>query len=104
MTSLDATFGALADPTRRAIVARLARGPATVSELADPFEMTMPSLLLHIQKLELAGLVGSRKVGRVRTCWAELACLGESAKWMKSQQLRWERRLDRLEALLDENP
>lgn len=104
LAPLDATFGALADPTRRAIVAQLAHGPATVSELAEPFDMAMPSLLLHIRKLEQAGLVTSKKQGRVRTCRAELGPLNEAAQWMRSQQALWQRRLDRLEAFLDENP
>jgi len=103
-SALDGTFGALADPTRRAIVARLVRGPATVSELAEPFDMAMPSLLQHLGKLESVGLVSSKKKGRVRTCWAELAPLKDATEWMTSQQALWERRLDQLEALLDENP
>lgn len=103
-SALDGTFGALADPTRRAIVARLVQGPATVSELAEPFDMAMPSLMQHLKKLESAGLVSSRKKGRVRTCWAELAPLQDATKWLTSQQALWERRLDQLEAFLDENP
>ncbi len=100
--ALNTTFGALSDPTRRAIVARLAEGPATVSELARPFEMSMPSLMLHLKKLEEAGLMRSRKKGRTRTCFAELEPLKEAAVWLQSQQVLWERRLDRLETLLDE--
>ena len=102
--ALDATFKALADPTRRAIVAQLARGPAAVSELAKPFDMAMPSLLGHLHKLESAGLVGSRKSGRVRSYWAELAPFDDATKWMLSQRKLWERRLDQLEAFLDDNP
>jgi DNA-binding transcriptional ArsR family regulator len=104
LATLDSTFGALSDPTRRAIIARLAQGPATVSELSEPFDMAMPSLLLHIKKLERAGLVTSKKTGRVRTCSAALGPLNEATQWMRSQQALWQRRLDRLEAFLDENP
>ncbi len=104
LATLDSTFGALADPTRRAIVARLAEGPATVSDLAEPFDMAMPSLLLHIKKLEKAGLVTSKKTGRVRTCSAALGPLNEATQWMKSQHTLWQQRLERLEAFLDENP
>ena len=102
--ALDATFGALAHPTRRALIERLARGPATVSELAEPFDLAMPSLMLHIGKLEEAGLIRSHKKGRVRTCFAELEPLQETVRWAKSQRDLWNRRLDRLEAFLDENP
>lgn len=101
---LSATFGALADPTRRAVIAQLARGPATVSELAEPFDMAMPSFLLHLRKLEGAGLLRSEKVGRVRTCYAELGPLQGATAWLESQHDLWNRRLDRLEAFLDDNP
>ncbi len=101
---LDATFGALAHPTRRALVERLARGPATVSELGEPFDLAMPSLMLHIGKLEEAGLIRSQKQGRVRTCFAELEPLQETIRWAESQRDLWNRRLDQLEAFLDKNP
>ncbi len=97
------TFRALADPSRRALVTRLSRGSATVSELAEPFDMAMPSLLSHLRKLEQAGLIRSKKVGRVRTCFAELGPLNEAVRWMTSQRELWERRLDRLETFLDED-
>ncbi|MCR9166008.1 MAG: ArsR/SmtB family transcription factor [Nannocystaceae bacterium] len=100
---LDATFRALGDPTRRALLSRLARGPATVSELAEPFEMAMPSLMLHLRKLEEAGLIGSKKRGRVRTCFAELSHLDDAVTWLTSHQQLWQRRLDRLEAFLDDD-
>ena len=103
-TALDATFGALAHPIRRALVERLAGGPATVSELAEPFDLAMPSLMLHLGKLEEAGLIRSQKKGRVRTCFAELEPLREAVRWAESQRELWNRRLDRLEAFLDENP
>ena len=100
--SVESTFRALSDPTRRALLARLSQGPATVSELAAPFDMAMPSLMLHVRKLEEAGLVRSKKQGRVRTCRANLAPFDDAIRWMTSQRDLWQRRLDRLEAFLDE--
>lgn len=100
---LDATFRALGDPTRRAVLSRLSRGPATVSELGEPFEMAMPSLMLHLKKLEETGLISSKKRGRVRTCFAELGPLEDAVAWLTSHQKLWQRRLDRLEAFLDDD-
>ena len=100
---LDTTFRALADPTRRVLLGRLSRGPATVSELGKPFEMAMPSLMLHLKKLEEAGLIYSKKKGRVRTCFAELGPLEQAVEWLTSHQKLWQRRLDRPEAVLDED-
>ena len=102
--TLDSTFRALADPTRRAILARLALGPATVSELGEPFAMAMPSLLQHLKKLEGAGLLTSKKHGRVRTCTAEVGPIREASTWLSEHQAHWERRLDALETFLDDNP
>ncbi|MEX2642859.1 MAG: metalloregulator ArsR/SmtB family transcription factor [Acetobacterales bacterium] len=99
---LDSVFHALADPTRRAIVARLMQGPASVSELALPFSMAMPSLLQHLRVLERSGLVRSEKTGRVRTCRIEPAPLGEAATWIAEQRALWEGRLDRLEAYVNQ--
>lgn len=99
--TLDTTFAALANPTRRAILGRLAQGPATVTELARPFDMALPSLMLHLKKLEQVGLLRSTKQGRVRTCFVEAAPLEEAAAWLVPYKALWERRLDRLEALLD---
>jgi len=93
---LDGVFHALADATRRQIVERLSRGPASVSELAEPLEMSLPAVLQHLQVLEGSGLVRSSKVGRVRTCHVETAALRTAERWMCERRATWERRLDRL--------
>ncbi|TDE95049.1 ArsR family transcriptional regulator [Occultella glacieicola] len=93
---LDRVFHALSDPTRRALIERLVRGPASVSELARPFEMALPSLLQHLSVLERAGLVTSSKVGRVRTFQLAVEALTPGAEWIGRQRLPAERRLDRL--------
>ena len=80
--ALDRLFQALADPTRRAIVERLSRGPTSVSELAKPLEMSLPAVMQHLQVLETSGLVRSEKVGRVRTCRVEAAALATVEKWV----------------------
>jgi DNA-binding transcriptional ArsR family regulator len=100
--ALDHMFRALADPTRRAVVARLARGPATVSELARPHPMALPSFVQHLKVLEASGLVRSDKAGRVRTCRIEPAAVSEAEHWLARQRGVWEGRLDRLEAYLDQ--
>ncbi len=89
-------FHALSDPTRRALIERLVRGPASVTELARPFEMALPSLLQHLGVLERAGLVTSTKVGRVRTFQLAVEALSPGADWIGRQRLPAERRLDRL--------
>ena len=94
--SLDATFQALADPTRRALLARLARGPASVTELARPMPMSLPAVMQHLAVLEQSGLVRSRKVGRVRTCRIEARPLSLAEEWIQGRRGEWERRLDRL--------
>lgn len=94
---LDTLFQALGDPTRRAILERLARGPATVSELAAPFDMALPSLLGHVQKLEAAGLVESVKSGRVRTVTLKPGAFTPVRGWLDQQRAIWESRLDRLD-------
>jgi DNA-binding transcriptional ArsR family regulator len=99
---LDRTFAALADPTRRAMVDRLAQGPATVSELASPLPMSLPAVLLHLRVLEDCGLVKSHKAGRVRTCRIEPQMLSEAEKWVSERRQMWERNLDRLDAYLDQ--
>jgi DNA-binding transcriptional ArsR family regulator len=99
---LDRTFAALADPARRAIVDRLAQGPATVSELARPLPMSLPAAMLHLKVLEDCGLVTSQKVGRVRTCRIEPQMLSQAEKWVSERRRMWERNLDRLGAYLDE--
>lgn len=97
---LTLAFAALADPTRRAIVARLCRGDATVGELAAPFEIGLPTLLKHIGVLERGGLVSSEKAGRVRTCSLAPNALRSTDGWLRSHIATWENRLDRLEAHL----
>jgi DNA-binding transcriptional ArsR family regulator len=102
--SLDLVFQALADPTRRAIVERLGRGPASVSQLAQPFEMTLPAVVQHIQVLEASGLIRSEKVGRVRTCRIDSLGLGTAERWITERRTSWQRRLDRLGAYLADQP
>ena len=98
---LDRTFAALADPARRAIVDRLAQGPATVSELARPLPMSLPAAMLHLKVLEDCGLVTSQKVGRVRTCRIEPQMLSQAEKWVSERRRMWERNLDRLGEFLE---
>ena len=98
---LDLAFQALADPTRRGMLARLSRGPASVSELARPYRISLPAVLQHLQQLEASGLVRSEKQGRVRTCRLEPKALGTAEKWIAEQRELWEGRLDRLEDYLD---
>lgn len=97
---LNRRFQALADPSRRAMIERLARGPASVSQLAAPLEMSMPAVMQHLQLLEGTGLVSTRKHGRVRTCRIETAPLRTLETWIAEQRTGWERRLDRLEAVM----
>jgi len=97
---LDRVFQALADPTRRAVLRRLGRGAAPVSELAEPFEMALPSFLQHLQVLERSGLVRSRKVGRVRTVRLVPSAMTHASKWLDDQRSLWERRLDQLDGYL----
>ena len=101
LDQLDLIFRALADPTRRAMVERLVKGPASVSELARPFDMALPSLVQHLGVLEAAGIVTSTKVGRVRTYQLAVGALGPAASWIEGQALPAERRLDRLGTYLD---
>jgi DNA-binding transcriptional ArsR family regulator len=98
---LDLAFQALADPTRRRMVARLSRGPASVSELAQPLPISLPAVLQHLQMLEASGLVRSEKKGRVRTCRIEPRALGQAEQWIAEQRALWEGRLDRLEDYLE---
>jgi DNA-binding transcriptional ArsR family regulator len=93
---LDKTFRALADPSRRSIVVRLSRGPASVSELAAPLAMSLPAVVQHIDVLQKSGLVCSEKVGRVRTCRLEPAPLRSVEQWIAQHRASWEGRLDRL--------
>jgi DNA-binding transcriptional ArsR family regulator len=99
---LDRAFHALADESRRAIVVRLARGPASVSELAAPLEMSLPSVMQHLDVLQRSGLVRSEKVGRVRTCRLEGAPMRTLEHWVAEHRAIWERRFDRLVDVLDD--
>jgi DNA-binding transcriptional ArsR family regulator len=101
-TPLDMAFQALADPTRRAMLERLSRGPASVSELARPLSMSLPAVMQHLAVLEQSGLVASKKVGRVRTCRIDPQTLGAAEKWLNARRAEWERRLDRLGEYLEE--
>jgi DNA-binding transcriptional ArsR family regulator len=99
-TELSAVFQALADPTRRAVLERLGRGPAAMSELAQPFDMALPSFAQHLDVLERSGLVSSRKSGRVRTYKLSPRPLKAAENWMAKQRTLWERRLDQLDSYL----
>jgi DNA-binding transcriptional ArsR family regulator len=98
---LDRTFSALSDPTRRAILERLGRGPATMSELAHPFGISLPGLMKHVRILEQADLVTTAKHGRTRQCRLGPERLEDAAAWIELYRGRWERRLDRLEGYLE---
>jgi DNA-binding transcriptional ArsR family regulator len=97
---VDDVFRALADPTRRHVVERLARSPASVSELAAPIDMALPSFLQHLNVLEESGLVHSKKVGRVRTYELTTRRLKLAEDWLTRQRAMWERRLDQLDEYL----
>jgi DNA-binding transcriptional ArsR family regulator len=99
--TLDRTFSALSDPTRRAMLERLSLGPATVSELAAPARISLPGALKHVRILEEADLVTSEKRGRTRECRLGPAQLEDATAWLDRHRSRWERRLDRLEAVID---
>lgn len=99
---MDSVFRALADPTRRAILAQLSRGPASVSELARPFEMALPSFMEHLRVLEVGGLLTSEKVGRVRTCRLQTAPIRAAEEWLAERRRLWESRLDRMDSYLVE--
>ncbi|MET0574486.1 MAG: metalloregulator ArsR/SmtB family transcription factor [Mesorhizobium sp.] len=93
---LNLMFQALADPARRMMVERLSRGSASVSELAEPLDMSLSAVMQHLQLLETSGLVRSEKVGRVRTCRIEPKGLSMAESWISERRSTWERRLDRL--------
>jgi DNA-binding transcriptional ArsR family regulator len=95
-SSLDAAFHALADPTRRAVVGRLMKGPAAVKELAEPFAMGLPSFMKHLRVLEEGGLISSAKIGRVRTCQVNTDRLIAAESWLSEQRAIWQARTDRL--------
>ena len=100
--ALDLAFQALGDPTRRALVERLAAGPATVSDLAGPLPMSLPGVMLHLKVLEQSGLIQSEKRGRVRTCRVNPAMLSQAEHWVAERRAMWERGFDRLGQFLDE--
>jgi DNA-binding transcriptional ArsR family regulator len=95
---VDAIFRALSDPTRRHVIERLSRSPASVSELAKPHDMALPSFVAHLKVLETSGLVSSRKVGRVRTYRLESGPMKLAEDWLETQRTMWARRLDRHDA------
>lgn len=99
--ALDAVFHALADPTRRAVIQRLGQGPATVSELAEPFDMALPSFMKHMRVLEGVGLVRSEKSGRIRTCTLERKKLAAAERWFEKQHAIWASRYRNLDNLLE---
>jgi DNA-binding transcriptional ArsR family regulator len=99
--SLDRTFQALADPTRRAILAALTRAPSSVSQLARPLAMSLPAVMQHLAVLEESGLVRSEKIGRIRTCRIEPKALSQAEQWINKRRLEWERHFDCLERYLE---
>jgi DNA-binding transcriptional ArsR family regulator len=99
---VDRVFHALGDPTRRALVERLSDGPLTVSRLAKPLAITLAAVVQHLQVLEKSGLVRTEKLGRVRTCRIETAGLSVAEQWIEDRRATWEKRLDRLGDLLEE--
>jgi len=98
--SLNDIFHALADPTRRSVIARLGSGAASIKELAEPFGLGLPSFLMHIKVLESSGLIASEKVGRVRTCKLRRGNLTAAEKWFDKQRAAWESRYKNLDNLL----
>jgi len=100
--SLDLMYAALADGSRRTMVDRLSRGPATVKQLAEPLTMSLPAVLQHLRVLEESGLVRSEKVGRVRTCRLQPAALQAAEQWIADRRAGWMRNLDRLDQFLRE--
>ncbi len=101
---LDHTFSALADPTRRAILQRLTRGPATVGELRKPFSMSAPAISKHLRILEQAGLMERQKKGRTHWCSLGPSPLANAEEWIHKQRTLWNGLLDSLEIFLEENP
>jgi DNA-binding transcriptional ArsR family regulator len=99
---LNGIFQALADPTRRAVLGRLSKGPASISELARPFDMALPSFMKHIRSLEESGWIVTHKEGRVRTCVIESKAFAAADAWLSAQRALWEARFDRLNAWLEE--
>jgi DNA-binding transcriptional ArsR family regulator len=102
--SLDRVFHALSDPTRRKMIDRLARAPASVSDLAAPLDMTLAAVVQHVQVLEACGIVTTAKVGRVRMCRVEPSALSAAESWFSQRRALWEQNFDRLEEVLREMP
>jgi DNA-binding transcriptional ArsR family regulator len=101
-SGLDLMFQALADPSRRTMVERLSRGPASVSQLAEPLDMSLPAVVQHLQVLEAAGLVRTEKIGRVRSCTLDATAMSRAERWINDRRTQWERRLDRLGDFLEQ--
>jgi DNA-binding transcriptional ArsR family regulator len=101
---LDRVFHALSDPTRRQMIERLARAPASVSDLAAPLDMTLAAVVQHVQVLEACGVVHTEKVGRVRMCTVEPKALTAAETWFHERRAFWEQNLDRLEEVLRDKP
>jgi DNA-binding transcriptional ArsR family regulator len=99
--TLDRTFSALSDPRRRDILDRLSRGPASISELAHPFDISLPGVMKHVRVLEEAKLVTTEKRGRTRECRLGPEQMDDAARWIERHRDQWERRLDRLEAIIE---
>jgi DNA-binding transcriptional ArsR family regulator len=95
-------FHALADPGRRTMVERLSLGPASVSQLAEPLDMSLPAVVQHLQVLEAAGLVKTQKIGRVRSCTLDTSAMSLAERWINDRRIQWERRLDRLGDFLEQ--
>lgn len=89
-------FQALSDPSRRSMVERLSRGPASVSQLAQPLKMSLPAVVQHLAVLEASGLVMTEKIGRVRSCTLDTSAMSQAERWINDRRTQWERRLDRL--------
>jgi DNA-binding transcriptional ArsR family regulator len=101
-TRLDTSFAALSDPTRRGILEQLGRGDASITELAEKFRMTLTGMKKHVGVLEQAGLVTTRKVGRVRTCQLGPRRLEEETAWLERYRRRWDERFDELDRVVEE--
>jgi DNA-binding transcriptional ArsR family regulator len=100
---LSSTFAALADPTRRAILSRLTSGEASVTELAEPFDMSLPAVTKHLKVLQRAGLIRQSREAQWRPCRLEAKPMREAAEWMEPYRRHWEQRFDRLDAYLRES-
>lgn len=98
---LDTAFHALSDPTRRAVISRLVNGPASVTELAEPFDIGLPAFLKHLRVLEASGLIATEKSGRVRTCRVQTRRLSEAETWLSEQRVLWQGSADRLASYVE---